>query len=101
MEIEIPAINESFYKNFYSRAEGQVNFDKAADKINSDGKDLLEQVHNLGRAIKDDNDYEKLQQAGEVASTAINANQTDNDREELKHIEENLQAAKKNFGGNS
>ena len=95
LEIEIPAIDESFYKNFYSREEGQVNFDKAADKINSDGKDLLEQVRDLGRAIKDDADYEKLQQAGEVASTAINANQTENDREELKHIEEDLQAVKK------
>lgn len=95
LEIEIPAVNESFYKNFYSREEGQVNFDKAAVKINSDGKNLLEQVRNLGRAIKDDADYEKLQQAGEVASTAINANQSENDREELKHIEEDLQAAKK------
>lgn len=94
LEIEIPAINESFYGNFYSRNEGQLNFDKAASKINSDGKNLLAQVRNLGRAVEDDDDYEKLQRAGEVASTAINANQ-DCDREELKHIEEDLQAAKK------
>ena len=72
----------------------QLNFDKAAGKINSDGKNLLAQVRNLGRAVEDDDDYEKLQRAGEVASTAINANQ-DCDREELKHIEEDLQAAKK------
>ncbi len=94
LEIEIPAINESFYGNFYSRNEGQLNFDKAAGKINSDGKNLLAQVRNLGRAVEDDDDYEKLQRAGEVASTAINANQ-DCDREELKHIEEDLQTAKK------
>ncbi len=95
LEVEIPVINESFYKNFYSREEGQVNFDKAAGKLNSDGKNLLDQVRELGRAIDDNDDYEKLQRAGEVASTAINANQTENDREELKHIEEDLQAAKK------
>ncbi|MBR4153602.1 MAG: Hsp70 family protein [Selenomonadaceae bacterium] len=95
LEVEIPAVNESFYKNFYSREEGQVNFDKAADKINSDGKNLLEQVRDIGKAIKDDSDYEKLQQAGEIASTAINATQSNSDREELKHIEEDLQAAKK------
>ena len=95
LEVEIPAVNESFYKNFYSREEGQVNFDKAASKLHSDGKNLLDQVRELGRAIEDDADYEKLQRAGEVASTAINANRTDNDREELKHIEEDLQAAKK------
>ena len=65
LEVEIPAVNESFYKNFYSREEGQVNFDKAADKINTDGKNLLEQVRDIGKAIKDDNDYEKLQRAGE------------------------------------
>ncbi|MBQ6296828.1 MAG: Hsp70 family protein [Selenomonadaceae bacterium] len=95
LEIDIPSVNESFYKNFYSREEGQVNFDKAAIKLNTDGRNLLEQVRDIGKAIKDNADYEKLQQAGEIASTAINANQTDNDREELKHIEENLQAAKK------
>ena len=95
LEVEIPAINESFYKNFYSREEGQVNFDKAAGKINSDGKNLLNQVRELGGAIDDNDDYEKLQRAGEIASTAINATQSDTDREELKHIEEDLQAAKK------
>lgn len=94
MEAEIPAINESFYGNFYSREEAQLNFDKAAGKLNSDGKNLLSQVRDLGRAVEDDDDYEKLQQAGEVASAAINANR-DCDREELKHIEEDLQAAKK------
>ena len=94
LEAEIPAINESFYGNFYSREEAQLNFDKAAGKLNSDGKNLLGQVRELGRAVEDDDDYEKLQQAGEVASAAINANR-DCDREELKHIEEDLQAAKK------
>ena len=44
LEIEIPVGNESFYKNFYSREDAQLNFDKAADKLNSDGKNLLEQV---------------------------------------------------------
>lgn len=57
---------------------------------------MLAQVRNLGRAVEDDDDYEKLQRAGEVASTAINANQ-DCDREELKHIEEDLQTAKKSW----
>lgn len=101
LEVEVPAVNESFYGNFYVREDAQLNFgeasgkNSAASKLSSDGKDLLDQVRELGRAIKDDDDYEKLQQAGEVASTAINVNQSSDDKEELKHIEEDLQAAKK------
>ena len=63
LEIDIPAVSESFYKNFYSREEGQLNFDKAADKLNRDGKNLLEQVRELGRAIENNDDYGKLKQA--------------------------------------
>ena len=101
MEVDIPAINESFYGNFYAREDAQLNFGEVAGKnnavykLNSDGKNLLEEVRSLGRAIDDNDDYEKLQQAGEVASTAISANQSDNDPEELKHIEEDLQTTKK------
>ena len=95
LDVDIPAIAESFYKNFYSREEGQVNFDKASDKLNSDGKNLLEEVRQIGKAVENNDDYEKLQRAGEVASTAISANQNEQDREELKHIEEDLQEAKK------
>ena len=95
LDIDIPAVAESFYKNFYSREEGQVNFDKASDKLNADGKNLLEEVRQIGKAVENDDDYEKLQRAGEVASTAISASQAEQDREELKHIEEDLQEAKK------
>ena len=94
LEVDIPSIGDSFYGNFYSRQEGQINFDKASDKINRDGKTLLERIRDIGSAI-DFDDREKLQHAGEVASTAINASQSTNDREELKHIEEDLQAANK------
>ena len=95
LDIDIPAVAESFYKKFYSREEGQVNFDKASDKLNADGKNLLEEVRQIGKAVKNDDDYEKLQHAGEIASTAISASQADQDREELKHIEQDLQEAKK------
>lgn len=91
----MPAIGEEFYGNFYAREDAQVDFNNDTQKINRDGKDLLERVRDLGRAVTDDDDYEKLQQAGELASTAITANTYDNDAEELKHIEEDLQSAKK------
>ena len=94
LEVDIPSIGDSFYGNFYSRQEAQVNFDKASDKLNRDGKTLLERIRNIGSAI-DGDDYEKLRQAGEIASTAINADQSTTDREELKHIEQDLQAANK------
>ena len=56
---------------------------------------MLDRVRELGRAIKLDDDYEKLQRAGEVASAAINANHQNNDAEDLKHLEEDINAAKK------
>ncbi len=97
LDVEIPSIAESFNsgKNFYSRSEGQLNLDDVAGKLNYEGQNLLERVRDLGKAVEDDNDYEKLQQAGEVASTALSANQQAHDREELQHIVDDIQDAKK------
>ena len=94
LEIEIPAVGEEFYGNFYCRDDAQVDFNKDSSKINRDGKTLLQRVRDIGNSV-DGDDYEKLQRAGEVASTAISANHSTHDAEELKHIEEDLQAAKK------
>ncbi|MBR1646949.1 MAG: Hsp70 family protein [Selenomonadaceae bacterium] len=94
LEVEIPAVGEEFYGNFYAREDAQVDFNKDSSKINRDGKDLLQRVRDIGNAV-DDDDYEKLQQAGEIASTAISANNSTHDAEELKHIEEEIQQAKK------
>ena len=74
LAIDIPAVGEEFYKNFYSREDAQIDFNKDTSKLNRDGKNLLDRVRELGRAIKSDDDYEKLQRAGEVASAAISAN---------------------------
>ena len=95
LAIDIPAVGEEFYKNFYSREDAQIDFNKDTSKLNRDGKNLLDRVRELGRAIKLDDDYEKLQRAGEVASAAINANHQNNDAEDLKHLEEDINAAKK------
>ena len=95
LAIDIPAAGEEFYKNFYSREDAQIDFNKDTSKLNRDGKNLLDRVRELGRAIKLDDDYEKLQRAGEVASAAINANHQNNDAEDLKHLEEDINAAKK------
>ena len=94
LEVDIPAIGEEFYKNFYSREDAQVDFNRDTSKLNRDGKTLLDRVRDIGNAV-DDDDYEKLQQAGEVASAAINANKNNHDAEELKHLEEDLHAANK------
>lgn len=95
LAIDIPAVGEEFYKNFYSREDAQIDFNKDTSKLNRDGKNLLDRVRELGRAIKLDDDYEKLQRAGEVASAAISANHQNNDAEDLKHLEEDINAAKK------
>ena len=51
-------------------------------------------MRDIGRAV-DDDDYEKLQQAGDIASEAISADNSTHDAEELKHLEEQLAAARK------
>ena len=55
---------------------------------------MLDRVRDIGRAVNDD-DYEKLQQAGDLASEAISADNSTHDAEELKHLEEQLAAARK------
>ena len=94
LEVEIPAIREDFHGNFYAREDAQVDFNKEAHKINRDGEKLLDRVRDIGRVV-DDNDYEKLQQAGDIASEAISADNSTHDAEELKHLEEQLAAARK------
>ena len=94
LEVEIPAVGEEFYGNFYARDDAQVDFNKEAHKINRDGEKLLDRVRDIGRAVNDD-DYEKLQQAGDIASEAISADNSTHDAEELKHLEEQLAAARK------
>ena len=94
LEVEIPAVGEEFYGNFYARDDAQVDFNKEAHKINCDGEKLLDRVRDIGRAVKGD-DYEKIQQAGDLASEAISADNSTHDAEELKHLEEQLAAARK------
>ena len=94
LEVEIPAVREEFYGNFYAREDAQVDFNKEAHKINRDGEKLLDRVRDIGRAVNDD-DYEKLQAAGDIASEAISANNSTHDAEELKHLEEQLAEARK------
>ena len=94
LEVEIPAVREEFYGNFYARYDAKVDFNKEAHKINRDGEKLLDRVRDIGRAV-DDDDYEKLQQAGDLASEAISADNSTHDAEELKHLEEQLAEARK------
>ena len=95
LEVEIPAVDEEFFGNFYCPDDPKLDFNNdAAFKINEDGKTLLARIREIGNAVTGDA-YEKLQQASEVASEAINANHSTHDAEALKHLEENLDAAKK------
>lgn len=93
LEVEVPAIDDNFYGNFYYRQDAQVDFNKDSSKLNREGRNLLDRIRNIGNSV-DDDDYEKLQQASEVASKAINADNSTHDAEELKHLEENLQQAR-------
>ncbi|MBR1807375.1 MAG: hypothetical protein IJ774_13440 [Selenomonadaceae bacterium] len=94
LEIEIPAIREDFHGNFYVRQDAQVDFNKEAHKVNRDGEKLLDRVRDIGSAVNDD-DYEKLEAAGDLASEAISADNSTHDAEKLKHLEEQLAAARK------
>lgn len=91
--VDIPVIGEEFYGNFYAREDAQIDFNKDSSKINTAGKTLLERIRDIGGAVTGD-DYEKLQQASDVASEAINANHSTHDPEDLKHIEQDLETAK-------
>ena len=94
LEVEIPAVRQDFYGNFYSRDDAQVDFNKDAHTVNRDGEKLLDRVRDIGNAV-DDDDYEKLQQAGELASEAISADNSTHDAEELKHLQEKIAEARK------
>lgn len=94
LKVDIPVIGEEFYGNFYAREDAQIDFNKDSSKINTVGKTLLERIRDIGGAVTGD-DYEKLQQASDVASEAINANHSTHDAEDLKHIEQDLETAKK------
>ena len=54
LEVEVPAVREEFYGNFYARNDAQVDFNKEAHKINRDGEKLLDRVRNIGRVVDDD-----------------------------------------------
>ena len=92
LEISVPSISESFNsdRNFYSRQEGQIDLDSVAEVLNHDGRKLLEKIRDLGEKVNKNAYDEELRKAGELASEAINANQSTCDREELQHINDNL-----------
>ena len=94
LEVEIPAVNEEFYGNFYAREDAQLDFNNDSHKLNEDGKALLSRIRDIGSAVTGD-DYQKLREAGEVASEAINANHSTHDAEALKHLEQDLDEQKK------
>lgn len=97
LEITVPSITESFNsdKNFYSRQEGQVDLDNIAETLNNEGQKTLEKIKDLGSKVNKEIYNEKLQQASEVASTAIGVKQDQEDREELQHINDKLLQIKK------
>ncbi len=97
LDISVPSIAESFNndKNFYSRQEGQLDLDASAGKINYDGKQLLEKVRTLNAALDGDRYTEELQDAGMLASKAMNISQENTDREELQHTVDSIIQAKR------
>ncbi|MBQ6976433.1 MAG: hypothetical protein IJS81_02595 [Selenomonadaceae bacterium] len=96
IDIEIPSIGESFYEklNFYEAKDGQRDSNETAEKLSRDGKDLMDRIRDTAKAITNGDDYQKLQQAGEIVSTAISANRIEHDKEEILHLEQDLNNVK-------
>ena len=100
LEISVPSITESFNsdKNFYSRQEGQIDLDNIADVLHRDGAKLLDKIKDLGTKVSREEYGTELQQAADVASSAIGVQQDKSDREELQHISDKLLQVKKMLG---
>lgn len=97
VEIEIPSIGESFNNdiNYYVADDGKLDSAEMLEKLNQDGQEVIYRIRKLGSALDEGEDYEKLRQASEVVSTVITANHSDYDKEQILHLNENLQNVKK------
>lgn len=99
LDISVPSISESFNsdKNFYSRQEGQIDLDAAADKINFDGQKLLEKVKSTYSSLRDIEDKEFFYKLGEVASEAMNLQDDNQDREYIQKLNDRVIQARQNL----
>ena len=99
LDISVPSISESFNsdKNFYSRQEGQIDLDAAADKINFDGQKLLEKVKSTYSSLHDIEDKEVFYKLGEVASEAMNLQDDNQDREYIQKLNDRVIQARQNL----
>lgn len=93
IEISIPSISEVFNsdKNFYTRQEGQMDLDNAAEILATQGRVILDRIKDLGENIQ--TGQEELDIAGEIASQAMNVENLD--REDIQHLHEKLLIARK------
>lgn len=95
LEIEVPSIDEMFNgKNFYSRQEAQLDLDDAIARLHHDGKKLLERVRDFAKKLGTSDDA-SLQEAGETASAAIDAEKGKTEREDVQQLAESVLSAKK------
>ena len=99
LDISVPSISESFNndKNFYSRQEGQIDLDAAADKINFDGQKLLEKVKDTYSSLRDIEGKEVFYKLGEVASEAMTLQDNNQDREYIQKLNDRVIQARQNL----
>lgn len=99
LDISVPSISESFNndKNFYSRQEGQIDLDAASEKINFDGKNLLEKVKETYKSLPEVEDETAFQKLGEVASEAMNLKADNKDREYVQQLNDRVIQAKQSI----
>lgn len=99
LDISVPSISESFNndKNFYSRQEGQIDLDAASEKINFDGKNLLEKVKETYKSLPEVEDEAAFQKLGEVASEAMNLKADNKDREYVQQLNDRVIQAKQSI----
>ena len=99
LDISVPSISESFNndKNFYSRQEGQIDLDAASEKINFDGKNLLEKVKETYKSLPEVEDEAAFQKLGEVASEAMNLKADNKDREYIQKLNDRVIQAKQSI----
>lgn len=93
LEVSVPSIGSTFHsgRNFYSRQEGQVDFNVADKRVVNEAESVLERINEISKVI----DEPKLHQAKEKLNTAAALESEHHDPEDTQHAMEQVYEAKK------
>lgn len=80
LEVSVPSIGGRFHseKNFYSRQEGQMDFNSEATRINEEGERTLHRLKDISNVV-DDPQLEKARKKL-AASSELESNESDTER---------------------